>query len=86
MDVTRNRLLRNELQGVQYKPGTRDCKVIAGRLDPDPYTGNTVDLKQVAIDHIVSVNISENVSIFPVQSLDYMPLTMVDVVPVRAAV
>ncbi|OCB26059.1 MULTISPECIES: HNH endonuclease family protein [Mycobacterium] len=50
---TRNRLLHTALQDIEYKPGTRDCKVIAGRLVPDPYTGQAVDLKHVAVDHIV---------------------------------
>ncbi|SIJ20502.1 protein of uncharacterised function (DUF1994) [Mycobacteroides abscessus subsp. abscessus] len=57
---TRNRLLHNSLQGIGYKPGTRDCKVIAGRLDPDPYTGQVLDLKQVAIDHIVPLKVAWN--------------------------
>jgi hypothetical protein len=57
---TRNRLLHNSLQGIEYKPGTRDCKVVAGRLDPDPYTGQTVDLKQIAADHIVPLKVAWN--------------------------
>lgn len=57
---SRNRLLRNSLQGIEYKPGTRDCKVIAGHLDPDPYTGKTIDLKQIAIDHIVPLHAAWN--------------------------
>lgn len=57
---TRNRLLHKELQGIEYKPGTRDCKVIAGRLDPDPYTGQVVDLKHVAVDHIVPLKAAWN--------------------------
>lgn len=55
---TRNRVLHSALQGIAYKPGTRNCKVIAGRLDPDPYTGQVIDLKQVAIDHIVPLNVA----------------------------
>lgn len=57
---TRNRLLHKALQGIEYKPGTRNCKVIAGRLDPDPYTGQVVDLKHVAIDHIVPLKAAWN--------------------------
>lgn len=57
---TRNRLLHTSLQGIEYKPGTRDCKVVAGRLDPDPYTGQPVDLKQVAIDHLVPLKAAWN--------------------------
>jgi hypothetical protein len=49
---TRNRLLANSLQGVEFKPGTRDCKVVAGTLNPDPYTGETVDLHHVQVDHL----------------------------------
>jgi hypothetical protein len=48
----RNRLLAKSLQNIAFKPGTRDCKVIAGQLNPDPYTGAVVDLHQVVIDHI----------------------------------
>jgi hypothetical protein len=48
---TRNRVLRAALKNVVFKPGTRDCKVTAGTLDPDPYTGQAVDVKQVQIDH-----------------------------------
>lgn len=49
---TRNRIAAQQLRDVQFKPGTRRCKVIAGRLDPDPYSGNVFDLKKVAADHI----------------------------------
>jgi hypothetical protein len=49
---TRNRLLANSLQGVAFKPGTNDCKVVAGTLNPDPYTGETIDLHGVQIDHL----------------------------------
>jgi uncharacterized protein DUF1524 len=49
---TRNRLLAVSLQGVAFKPGTDDCKVAAGTLNPDPYTGETIDLHQVQIDHL----------------------------------
>ncbi len=48
----RNRLLRNSLQRITFKPGTHDCKVVAGVLDPDPYTGRTVDLDEVEADHV----------------------------------
>lgn len=57
---TRNRLLHKALQGIEYKPGTRDCKVIAGRLDPDPYTGQVVDLKHIAVDHVVPLKAAWN--------------------------
>lgn len=48
----RNTLLAMSLRDVKYKDGTRNCKVIAGTLDPDPYTGQAVDLKSVEVDHI----------------------------------
>ncbi|OKH81387.1 hypothetical protein EB73_29190 [Mycobacterium sp. SWH-M3] len=57
---TRNRLLRNSLHGIEFKPGTKDCKVIAGRLDPDPYTGQVVDLKHIAVDHVVPLKAAWN--------------------------
>ncbi|MEW2484172.1 HNH endonuclease family protein [Mycobacterium sp. NPDC049093] len=57
---TRNRLLRNVLQDIEFKPGTKECKVVAGRLDPDPYTGQVVDLKHVAIDHLVPLKAAWN--------------------------
>lgn len=53
---TRSRLLRASLKNVQYKPGTRNCKPIAGTLDPDPYTGRTVDLADVEADHIYALS------------------------------
>lgn len=49
---TRNRVLATSLQDVAFKPGTRDCKVVAGTLNPDPYTGAAVDLHKVQIDHL----------------------------------
>lgn len=54
---TRNRLLAQTLRDVKFKPGTQHCKVIAGVLDPDPYTGNAIDLKDVAVDHIVPLRL-----------------------------
>lgn len=48
----RNRLVAKSLKDVQFKPNTHQCKVIAGRLDPDPYTGKVIDLHQVALDHV----------------------------------
>lgn len=49
---TRSRLLAASLKGVEFKPGTHECKPVAGVLDPDPYTGQVVDLKHVEVDHI----------------------------------
>jgi hypothetical protein len=52
---TRNRLLANSLQGVEFKPGTNDCKVVAGTLNPDPYTGLAIGLHEVQIDHLYAL-------------------------------
>ncbi|MCA2247578.1 HNH endonuclease [Mycobacterium intracellulare] len=49
---TRSRLLASSLRNVEFKPGTHNCKPIAGTLDPDPYTGQTVDLRHVEADHV----------------------------------
>ena len=53
---TRSRLLAASLSDVKFKPGTRECKPIAGVLSPDPYTGATVDLDDVEADHIWSLH------------------------------
>ncbi|GFG83240.1 HNH endonuclease family protein [Mycobacterium paragordonae] len=53
-------MLRQSLQQIRFKPGTRDCKVVAGRLDPDPYTGQAVDLTRVAADHVVPLKAAWN--------------------------
>jgi hypothetical protein len=52
---TRNRLLAVWLKDVTFKPGTRNCKVIGGILDPDPYTGQRIvfNSKVIQIDHVV---------------------------------
>lgn len=52
---TRDRILRKQLDGVQYKPGTHECKVIAGQLT-DPYTGQSVQLANIAIDHLIPLH------------------------------
>ena len=51
---SRNRLLRNYLQNITFKPGTRDCKVTGGVLDPDPYTGQRIPFSSngIQVDHI----------------------------------
>lgn len=56
---TRSRILRAQLRDVEFKPGTRNCKVIAG-WTIDPYTGNRITLKQIAIDHVVPLSFSWN--------------------------
>lgn len=52
----RNRLLAASLRDVVFKPGTNNCKVIAGVLDPDPYTGQSVELHDVEADHVYSLS------------------------------
>ena len=52
---TRNRVLAAQLTGVTFKPNTNNCKVITGFLDPDPYTGQRVDLEDVELDHIYAL-------------------------------
>jgi len=53
----RNDVLHRDLTGVQVRPGTHDCVVVAGTL-ADPYTGAAVrfvkaDAGEVPIDHVV---------------------------------
>lgn len=53
---TRNNALARQLSAVEYRPGTRNCVVVAGTLD-DSYSGNTVhftkaDAGEVQIDHV----------------------------------
>ncbi|TWS18913.1 DUF1524 domain-containing protein [Tsukamurella asaccharolytica] len=52
---TRNDILRRDLVNVQLKAGTNGCKVLAGSLR-DPFTGSTVDLADVQIDHTVPLS------------------------------
>lgn len=52
---TRNRMLAAQLKNVAFKPKTNNCKVISGVLDPDPYTGQRVDLDDVELDHIYAL-------------------------------
>lgn len=58
---TRNDVLGKDLMNPMFKPGTRDCKVLAGQL-LDPYTGETIDFVSgqntsvlVQIDHVVAL-------------------------------
>lgn len=56
---TRNRVLSRALTDVTYKPGTRNCKVIAGwRIDP--YSGDTITLQDTEIDHIFPLHAAWN--------------------------
>jgi hypothetical protein len=82
---TRNRILAVQLQDVKFKPGTRGCKVVAGWLD-DPYTGAKITLGQIQLDHLVSVNFFRSSDVCAGQGVDYMPLTVVGVMPVWAVV
>lgn len=58
---TRDDILKRDLTGVEFAPGTRDCVVVAGVLN-DPYSGRTVDFRRgaessmVQIDHVVSLS------------------------------
>lgn len=49
---TRNRVLAQQLSDIQFKQGTRNCKVVAGWVI-DPYTGQRIELADVQLDHIV---------------------------------
>jgi Protein of unknown function (DUF1524) len=53
----RDDVLHRDLAGVQVRPGTHDCVVVAGTL-ADPYTGTSIrfvkaDAGEVPIDHVV---------------------------------
>ena len=57
---TRNDILARDLVDESFRPGTRDCVVVAGRL-AEPYTGRVVtfakaDASAVQIDHVVSLS------------------------------
>lgn len=57
---TRSRILAAQLTRLQFKPGTRGCKVVGGVLDPDPYSGQTMTLTPgdpsgIEIDHIFAL-------------------------------
>lgn len=58
---TRNDILARDFTPgtIKFKPGTRSCKVLSGRLD-DPYTGETIEFdtdrpREVQIEHVVSL-------------------------------
>jgi hypothetical protein len=57
---TRNDILHRDLTGVEVRPGTHDCVVVAGTLQ-DPYTGTAMPFlkaqaSRVQIDHIVPLH------------------------------
>lgn len=58
---TRNDVLALDLTAVTFKPGTRDCVVLSGRL-ADRYTGQTIEFvrgadtsSRVQVDHVVAL-------------------------------
>jgi len=58
---TRNDILARDLARPTFKPGTRDCVVLAGTL-AEPYTGRTIEFERgdktsslVQIDHVVAL-------------------------------
>ena len=57
---TRNDILNRDLDERVWRPGTRDCVVVAGRLR-DPYTGASLRFEKsnasaIQIDHVVSLS------------------------------
>lgn len=63
---TRNDILRTQLADVRTGPKTHDCKVISGRLNPDPYTGQPITLAKtssgsnIEIDHVFALELAWN--------------------------
>ena len=87
LEITRNDVLKIQLVDVAFKPGTRDCKVIAGTLH-DPYTGtdiafSTSNPSAIQIDHVLSAALSRSLPLSAGHYVDVMPL--VAVVAVRWA-
>ncbi len=61
MQITRNDVLRRDLDPVRIKSGTNGCVAAAGTLD-DPYSGTSVDFTRgegssgdVPVDHVVAL-------------------------------
>ncbi|BDQ23735.1 hypothetical protein RQN9TF_31270 (plasmid) [Rhodococcus qingshengii] len=78
LEITRNDVLKIQLVDVAFKPGTRDCKVIAGTLH-DPYTGtdiafSTSNPSAIQIDHVLSVALSRGLPLSAGHYVDDMPL------------
>jgi hypothetical protein len=76
LEITRNDVLKLQLVDVAFKPGTRDCKVIAGTLH-DPYTGtdiafSTSNPSAIQIDHVISAALSRGMAIIAAQHVDDM--------------
>ncbi|UGQ55455.1 HNH endonuclease family protein (plasmid) [Rhodococcus qingshengii] len=81
LEITRNDVLKIQLVDVAFKPGTRDCKVIAGTLH-DPYTGtdiafSTSNPSAIQIDHVLSAALSRSLPLSAGHYVDDMPLTAV---------
>lgn len=81
LEITRNNVLGQQLTGVQFKAGTRDCKVTGGTL-ADPYTGTSItfDPKKPAaiqIDHVLSAALSRSLPLSAGHYVDVMPLMAV---------
>jgi hypothetical protein len=55
----RNDTLKRDLTEITFKPGTRDCKVIAGQL-LDPFSGKVITFSPtkvvIDIDHVVALS------------------------------
>ncbi|TEA09197.1 HNH endonuclease family protein [Mycobacteroides salmoniphilum] len=56
----RNQALAKALKSPVFKQGTRNCKVVAGVLDPDPYSGKVINFtidkpSQIQLDHTFAV-------------------------------
>lgn len=56
---TRNDVLRRDLRGLTFRPGTHECVVASGDLS-DPYTATTIHFRrggasEVDIDHVVAL-------------------------------
>lgn len=56
----RNQVLAVQLSNPVFKPRTRNCKVLAGVLDPDPYSGRVINFtvdrpKDITLDHIFAL-------------------------------
>lgn len=63
-EVTQHKQPSDTMRVLTYKPGTRDCVVLAGTLH-DPFTGRIIDFVRgddtnnaVHIDHVVSVPVT----------------------------
>ncbi|WP_253741478.1 HNH endonuclease family protein [Rhodococcus sp. KB6] len=81
LEITRNDVLKIQLVDVAFKPGTRDCKVIAGTLH-DPYTGtdiafSTSNPSAIQIDHLLSAALSRSLPLSAGHYVDVMPLMAV---------